>query len=534
VAGGTGSRAARLAGAVALGALCTGAQCTQPPEVTFEILMPTAIADEAQWMEIGVLSGSCPPPGQLAGGIPEDSALVRVAFQKGDTSPPAIGSLPKGDYAFAAAARRSDCTVLATGCTQTDVSQARDVTIRLGTVQTPAGACAAGETCGEGRCAPIAASGDPGLGAGCSMQLVGAGPLGDPLELSGTVVASAPAAAATESGFLVAYREYDPVQGAARLTVVAIDAGGAAAIATPTLLPGQCPSLDESDGVGLAYLGGAGVVVSARPACPGGTAGFDAYAVDAAGNATQPTFTSTASAPALSNAHSTALTGAGAGWLAALEQGAPSLYTLAGLAPQGGPTRFGAGGTQKLADVVATSQMVALLSGDGTTLAPALGTSPAGGDAGAGQGFAATWGALAADAGRAFVLSDGGGGATPLQFHAFDLGASGTAASGAFAAPGSGAVLGGDVALLGDRVAFALEQAGALSVVVYDHASTTPSALRTVLLSGDARYPATTTVRDGRVAVAAAGSRVLVTWITALNLAPNDPLGGYALFACAP
>jgi len=325
------------------------------------------------------------------------------------------------------------------------------------------------------------------------------------------------------------------VQGVARLTVVAIDAGGAAAIPQPTMLPGQCASQDEGDGVGLAYLAGAGVVASARPPCSGGSAGFDTYAVDAAGNATQATFTSTgANKPVLSSAHSTALTGAGAGWLAALEQGAPSLHALAGLVPQGSPTRFGGSGAQTLADVVATTQMVALLSGDGTTVTAALGASPAGGDAGSGHAFAATWGALAADAGRAFVLSDGGAGATPLQFHAFDLGAGGVAASGAFGAPGAGNVLGGDVALLGDRVAFAVEQPGALSVVVYDHASTTPSALRAVPLSGDARFPATATVRDGRVAVAAGGSRVLVTWVTALNLAPNDPLGGYALFACAP
>ena len=48
----------------------------------------------------------------------------------------------------------------------------------------------------------------------CSLALVGAGPLGDPLVQNGGV-ASAPAIAATANGFLLAYREYDPLGGQA-------------------------------------------------------------------------------------------------------------------------------------------------------------------------------------------------------------------------------------------------------------------------------------------------------------------------------
>jgi hypothetical protein len=36
------------------------------------------------------------------------------------------------------------------------------------------------------------------------------------------------------------------------------------------------------------------------------------------------------------------------------------------------------------------------------------------------------------------------------------------------------------------------------------------------------------------LAVTASDSRVLVVWITAASLDPNDPVGGYALYACAP
>jgi hypothetical protein len=41
-------------------------------------------------------------------------------------------------------------------------------------------------------------------------------------------------------------------------------------------------------------------------------------------------------------------------------------------------------------------------------------------------------------------------------------------------------------------------------------------------------------VRDGRVAVAMSDTQLLVVWLTATDLGPDDPVGGYALYACAP
>jgi len=483
-------------------------------------------------MELGVLPGACPSSTELAAGIPPTGPVVRIAFQKGDASPPAIGDLKKASYAFAAAARGADCSVLATGCTVVDVTQARDVSITMNATATPVGACGAGETCGAGRCAPSTNPDDPGVGAGCSMQLIGAGPFPVPLDDSGDT-ASAPAVAVTETGFLVAYREYDPDQGVARLTVAAVDEGGSLTVPTPTMLPGQCPAQDESDAVGLAYLGGAGLVVSARPPCgQGASAGLDAIQVDAGGNAQKITFNPTADTLGLSNAHATTLTGASSGWLAYLDDSAATVIALSGPLTQGSPVAFGGARPQSLAEVTATDQMLALLSGNGSTLELELGLpQPEGGAPFTMEG---TWGAVAAEGSRAYVVSDGGSGAQPLLYSAFDLGGSKAAASATFAPPGQGAVAGGDVAFLGDRVMFAAEQPGALSIVVYDHASTSPTFLDSVLLSSDARVPAQDTVRDGRLAIAASSSRVLVAWITATDLGPDDPVGGYALYACAP
>jgi len=521
-------------GIVAL--LAAGARCQGNPSVSFEILLPSSVADQAQWMEIGVLPGACLSSAQLGGGVPTSGTVARVAFQKGDTDPPAVGDLAKASYGFAAAARGADCSVLATGCSLVDVTHARDVSIPLTATTTPVGACSAGETCDTGRCIPSLAPGAPSLGAGCSMQLVGAGPLGDPLELSGSDVASAPAVAVTESGFLVGYREYDPGAGVARVTAAAVDAGGGITIGAPATLPSQCPSQDESDALGLAYLGGAGVIVSARPACSGQAgAGMDLLAVDPEGNVQMTSsFQPTAAAVTLSNAHAAALTAAGAGWIALVDQGAASVVGLSGLTTQGKPLPFVTGPGQVLAEVAATDRMVALLAGDGSTLRLQLGAGPS--DAGVPYATAGTWGAVAAQNARAYVLGDGGGGSSggPLVFQAYDLGGSAVSFSGSFTPPGQGAAVRGDVALQGDRVAFAVEQPGSISVVVYDHASTTPTSLRSVLLSDDPRVPAQTNVRDGRLAIAMSDTRLLVAWLTATDLGPDDPVGGYALYACAP
>lgn len=502
--------------------------------MSFEILLPSAVADAAQWMELGVLPGACPAPAQLAAGIPPTGAVVRLAFQKGDASPPAIGDLKKASYAFAAAARGADCSVLATGCTVVDVTQARDVSITMTATATPTGACSASETCSSGRCAPSTNPDDPGIGAGCSMELVGAGPFGVPIDDSGDT-ASAPALAVTETGFLVAYREYSQGDGVARLTVGAIDEGGALTVPTPTMLPGQCPGQDESDAVGLAYLGGTGIVLSARPSCgQGASAGLDALQVDASGNVQKTTFDPTADSLGLSDAHAVTLTGASSGWLAYLDNGASAVIALSGLVTQGGPVPFGGGAPQTLAEVTATDQMTALLAGNGSTLDLELEVGASAPDGGAPFSMTGTWGAVAAEGSRAYVVHDSGSSAQPLAFSAFDLGGSMAAASATFAPPGQGAVAGGDVAFHGDRVMFAAEQPGALSIVVYDHASTLPTFLTSVLLSSDARIPAQDSVRDGRLAIAASDSRVLVAWMTATSLGPDDPVGGYALYACAP
>jgi hypothetical protein len=528
-----------------------GAQCRGNDQVSFEIDIPGAANAQARWLEIGVIDGACPSATQLAGGIARSGTVTRVAFPKGDPSPPSLGDLPRASFAFAAVARDASCGIVATGCNVVDLAKSKAVTVTLGVTQQATGACVAGEQCADGECVPVRGGNDPTLGAGCSMQLVGAGPLGDPFVLNGSDLVSAPAVVATEKGFLLAYREYDVTGGRAILTLAAIDDGGGLTLASPAMLPGQCPGQLESDAVGLAYATGGGAAVSARPQCPGQQGGLDVFAVDASGTVGKSAFNaSSGPGPTLSNAHALSLTGSTSGWIALLESQSAEVTALSGVTTQGSPTPYAGPPPQTLAEVAATDQMVALLSASGpasgadggaavdatappSTLSLLLTASPSS-DAGAPVVVPGAWGAVTAQAGRAFVLSGAPFNSSLLTWTAVDLGTTAPAASDSVTPLGQGTPLGGDVALHGDRLMLAIEQPGSIGVAVYDHASTTPTPLRSFLLADDPRVPPQSTVRDGRVAIAVSDSRVAVVWVTAANLGPNDAVGGYALYACAP
>jgi hypothetical protein len=135
-----------------LAVLALGAQCQGDPGVSFEVVLPSSIASSAQWMEIGVFGGGCPAPTELAGGLPATGTLDRVAVEKGNTSPPAIGTLKKGSYGFVAVARASDCSVIGTGCSSVDVTNARDVSIAVTPTPQPTGACTSDQSCVDARC----------------------------------------------------------------------------------------------------------------------------------------------------------------------------------------------------------------------------------------------------------------------------------------------------------------------------------------------------------------------------------------------
>jgi hypothetical protein len=405
------------------------------------------------------------------------------------------------------------------------------------------------------------------VGAQCSLELLGAGPLANPVGGGGTLV-SAPAIATTPSGFVIVYREIDPNGASARVTVLPVDPAGGALDATRPLLKGRCANSEETDGIGLVTNGGDGQIVLARSAC-GGKPGLELLSFSSKPEVTiDPKFLSSDSATAqklsLSGGHVMA-TRSGGSVVVFTEDGASRIATVVkgtGVASPSGS--FGASTGVTGAWVAASDKVLAVLyagpsagaapvgdggaeGGTGTggdETGPSLGlimapsaTPPSAFSAASGTPslpitFPGQWGALAALGTRVIVVSDGGGPGRSVSYRAFDLNRTSPAETNGFSVEGAGMPTTGDVTMLEDKAYFAVLKPGSVSLHVYANASTTPTALREVIFAKEPRIPSVVTVRDGRVAVAATSSRVAVAWTTAKVLTNNDSTGGYAVFAC--
>ncbi|MGH7280743.1 MAG: hypothetical protein ACRELY_04410 [Polyangiaceae bacterium] len=534
--------------------------CNKTPTLTFQLDVPGDIASNAAWYEIGAFSGStCPPSSQFAGGIPSGSA-AKLAFAADDASPPGIGNLARGTYAFAGVAKGADCGVIGVGCTVVDVSSADGITISLRANDPPTGACEAGSVCRDAECVSSSDNSDPSVGAGCSLDFLGAGPFADPLAISGTL-ASTPAISATSNGFLVAYREYDPVAGDARLTLFPIDQSGGTGAPHVESLANRCADEDESDAIGMAFSGDAGLVAIARAPC-NGTGGFDFYDVtpdpDVAASGEETSASLATSVLAMSNGHAVAPAPSG-NYVTFLEDGQALFNTVVNDGFTATSSSIGGSPPHTGAWVATSDQALAILVG-----APSPGSTPPTGDGGtdgggmlpdqdAGAGsvlrlnlvpsgtnpaslgapieFPGTWGSLAAEGSRVFVATSGDQ-TLPVTWLAFDLGQSAPTTQDGFSVQATGDVSYADVAFHQDNVFFAVESAGAISLVSYAHATTTPTFSREIVFGQNPRIPSLAGLRDGRVVIAASDTRVAVAWVTGRTLGPDDAVGGYAIFAC--
>ncbi|HEY2514936.1 MAG TPA: hypothetical protein VGI39_28920 [Polyangiaceae bacterium] len=555
------AKAARAATLLVVAGVAAAPACKNTPTDAFQLEVPADVVSKVAWYEVGIFPGTvCGTLGsQLAGGVPPDGFVQRLAFEASNGTHPGIPNIARGRYGIAVAARAADCSVLATGCSDVDLSTVSSVNVALSDVSgAPLGACTNGATCAQARCAPNTA--DPTAGGGCSLQLVGAGPFADPLALISTLV-SAPAIAVTPSGFVLAYREFDPAGGEARVTALPIDSNGGAGMPQQTSQT-ACAGNPVSDATGLFFAGNGGAIALARGAC-GLTAGIDVFPIDQSGQFGTSGFSDLGpTAVTLFNAHAMAPSAAGT-FVAYAQGGIASIAALGGTS-LGTPTPFGLSEVSG-AWISASDQMIALLSaglssgslpvtndggtGDdggtpaetGADVGSVLGLSLAAlGGAGSGVPpigapivFPGTWGAVSAQAGRAYVVSDGSGMGQPVAYRAFDVGGTAAAVTDGFAVSGLSSVTAADVAFHQDHVFFAVEAPGAIALVAYDHATTTPTPLHQVLLGSDPRVPSLSAVRDGRLAVLASDTRVVVAWVTAQRLNGEDPVGGYAVFACA-
>jgi hypothetical protein len=435
------------------------------------------------------------------------------------------------------------------------VSSTSSISSTVAPTTSRAGACEPGNTCLDAVCVSEddAATGS---GSGCSLAFVGGGPLADPLGLDSTLL-SPPAIVATGSGFLIAYREFDPSGGNARLTLIPVDDQGASSVPQRITLLNRCASSPESDGTALAWSGSSGVAAVSRHACGSGQPGVDIYEVTAQGRTTAGAFASTTDGVLLSPGHALAFAPSGL-LLASVDantRGA-AVTPVRGTALGSPTTPFGDVTGALGAWVTATSLGTGLLS---------LGSAPSGSDAapdsapGVTEGgapldtasftsldtggslsslptpndFAGTWVSLSGVDSRILVATNGTTGSNPIVWYAFDVGIVTPTHVDGFAPQVTGEVVYADVALHADNAFFAAEVGDSISLFAFRKASTYPELLVEQDFANDVRIPIGS-VQDGLVAVAADDTRVAVVWGTAKTVTSSQDLGGYAVFACVP
>lgn len=534
------SLAAAFAAVTIVGAACDA------PGVSLVVNLPADVQDQTTWIEIGAFPDGCPAVGLLAGGLPPSGLAARVAYAAG--TPIAMGKLDTGRYGFAAIARRDDCGVVAAGCTNVDVSHARDIQITLDDQSTPdASACTTGLVCSGARCVPPTSGDDPNAGAGCSMVLVGAGPLPDSLD--GGPFVTAPAIVSLASGgFLIAYAEYLDADGTTRLTLQPIDTGGGALPPNQQTLDGHCAGQTKVDATGLTMNANGGLAVISRPPCMG-QSGFELFPLDATGSVikrnvflnatTAPTITLSthALAPATNPTHFL---------LAANVSSVASLFTTDGAVVN----------PQLLVPFGTAQDATARIARTTSALAVEV-DGPSVGDAGLpgvvarlylvnGATDPSTLGApvdqvpvsitaLTVLGSRAYLVTNGAGKGEDVALRGYDLGATTEpVVSGGFAALKTTSLVALDAAASQNRLFCAFEQQDSVAIGVIDGAgSTSPQLLRRVDLASDIRIPKS--AHDGPIAIAATESFVAITWVSHKDaLADGEAVGGYAVFACRP
>ncbi len=520
-----------------------GAQACATPSVQFEVDLPRAISAEVKWVEVGAFAGRCPTGEQLLGGLPQVGASKRVAFAAGSPAP-SIGALGSGSYGFAAVGRGADCGVLSAGCTVVDVTTARDVhVVTQAVAANPATACSSGSVCNDARCVPPVGVDDPSFGANCSMQLVGAGPFANALELDSLQV-SMPAVIPAGDGFVIGYTEFSQLDGTMQLTLLPISQDGAALPPPPPeAITGHCKGAFGDDATALAP--GLGVV--SRPPCAT-KSGVDLFPLSAAGAATARNIVLAPQPPGPNMLLSTrALASVNANlWILALRVDGTSAIELSNGVTVSASKSFGKPGDTGVH--VARSSGVQIVSVDG----PGVNLGDAGVPSGAqsrvhltasmgdpiglttpDDQLPANLSAVAALGTRAFVITDGGGKSTDLVTRAYDFGAKGAPLDLGFGlSNGTGAVLSIDAIGGSDRLFVTAARARAIVIEVLDRAtSSTPAFLREVVLADDLRIPQAYV--DGSVSVAVTKTRVAVAWSNRRGLLPfGEPSGGYAVFAC--
>ena len=231
---------------------------------------------EATWATLAVFENGCPASGLLHEG--DLSGAIRVVTGQAGKALPSIGELDEGRFGFAGLLRGSDCAIVGAGCTEVDLSDERDVHIDV----LPAGGngfCKTGRVCEGGACVPSDDTSDGA--AGCLPLLVASGTLP---ERRADSLAKGLGIVATDSGYLVGYREDVPSDGSLHVRLVPIGDDGAIGDGAERRIE-HCVGSSEA-GVAMAFSAEGGLLATSLASCEGHGAGAAFVAFTQAGEIT--------------------------------------------------------------------------------------------------------------------------------------------------------------------------------------------------------------------------------------------------------
>ncbi len=528
--------------------------CTRTQDVTFVLRVPPESRTAGTWIEVGAYpSPACPSITQLSGGLPRGGLVRRLGFAAGQPAP--TFRLDRGTYAFGATVRNDQCEVLAAGCTDIEVPGSSEITINLKESAFKGGKCAAGSACLNAECVPAITG--VGTGTGCTLEVVGAGPL-EALNADGSNV-SRPAITAVQDGFVIAYSQIDGSKYRLTTMKVGYDGGPVRADEGTSLpynryeIPGACPEDSKTEGLGLLFNRPNEVtgllVVPRSPKCT--TAAMSIFTIGqnahlAPTPPASPTFQGGADSHVMSNRP----LGFG-GYVTSVINGQAQLQTFNGTGFTQGGTPVGGAGPHERSWVAASAKAVAVLTQtSGETVAPEPdgapgtgGTSPALRLEVAFPPAALTmlpplrgrFASMAIQDQRVVVVSSGSLEA-PVEMHLLNIGDPGFT-NQSVPPDEQGDTLAADVAISGNRLFIASMQAYGVSVIAFDDFAGTPKLLKAKPLGRDFRVKQFMggifdTLRDGFIAVAANQPFVGVVWMTGARVSAGEEVGGWAVLAC--
>lgn len=476
---------------------------------------------KAVWAQLAIFPDGCPSDDTLAEG--DVTGAVRVLAAEAGQPLPALGELDEARFGFAGLLRSADCSVVGLGCTEASLATIRKVRVEMRPVS-GRGICRANDTCQRGAC--VGSAGD--ASDTCLPVLVTAGEL--PARDDPRSVVSGPGIVATETGYLIGYRE-DVPNGGARIRLGPVDDDGVLGAPVEEAID-SCGDIVGGGGIGMAMSVDQGLLVTAHPACSGRGAGasFITFARNGAILDVQ-TYAGAGDVFSLAKVHAVAEGRTRNSFeLAYVSDGAAHRLALSGARPEGGALSIFPDASASFAQIASSIEGIAHLVGvaSNAQTTALFGMADWDADPMVSRGAAGAFGAVIAHEHRAIAAMATRQGGLRWEGRTVDgssFGAGALESGGPFAAV--------DVVTVGEHVVMAAGRRAGIWLASIGRASETLASQPSVIAQhGPSLGGVSLSEYDGdHLAMASARRRFALTWPSGQG--GEGPVGGFALFECS-